>query len=57
MTVIDWAYNDVADALINAGEGAPAVVPEPSTMTMALLAAGSVGVLAWRRRRKEAAAV
>ena len=56
MTVIDWAYNDVAGAPINAGDQSTTAVPEPSTMTMVLLGAGSAGVLAWRRRRNEAAA-
>jgi hypothetical protein len=55
LTAIDWAYNDVAGAPIFAGEGLPQAVPEPSTMALALLAAGSAGVLAWRRRRQEAA--
>jgi hypothetical protein len=52
-TVLDWAYNDVAGASITAGEG---IAPEPSTMSMGILAAGAAGVLAWRRRRKQIAA-
>ena len=47
LKAIDWAYNDVPDAPINAG-----AIPEPSSMALALLAAGSLGVLAWRRRRQ-----
>ena len=46
---IDWAYNDAGGG-INAGQ-----VPEPRTTALALMAAGSVGVLAWRKRRGEAA--
>src|SRR5215471_4551157 len=53
LKAIDWAYNDVAGAGIAAGEG---IAPEPSTISMALLAAGSAGVLAWRKRRKQIAA-
>jgi hypothetical protein len=55
-TAIDWAYNDVAGQAILAGEGIPASAPEPSTTAMTLLATGSAGVLAWRRRRKQIAA-
>jgi hypothetical protein len=45
---IDWAYNDTPGAPINAGQTSSAV-PEPSAL--GLLAMGSAGVLAWRRRR------
>jgi hypothetical protein len=55
-TAIDWAYNDVAGASILAGEGVTAATPEPSTVSMALLAAGAAGVLSWRKRRKQIAA-
>ncbi|MCU1235913.1 MAG: hypothetical protein JWP63_3880 [Candidatus Solibacter sp.] len=55
-TAIDWAYNDVTGQSIKAGEGVPSAAPEPSTISMALLAAGSAGVLAWRKRRKQIAA-
>jgi hypothetical protein len=55
VNAIDWAYNDVAGQSILAGEGTPSAAPEPSTTAMALLAAGSAGVLAWRRRRQQAA--
>ncbi len=51
ITAIDWAYNDVAGESINAGQ--TTAVPEPGSL--ALLALGSVGVLAWRRRLKASA--
>jgi hypothetical protein len=51
VTAIDYAYNDVSGGSIYAGEGIPSSVPEPSTKALALLALGSAGVLAWRRRR------
>jgi hypothetical protein len=47
--VIDWAYNDAGGG-ISAGQTTNAV-PEPGTTALALLAAGSAGVLAWRKRR------
>jgi MYXO-CTERM domain-containing protein len=49
ITAIDWAYNDVAGAPIRAGQTSS--VPEPGGKALALLAAGSVGLLAWRRRK------
>jgi hypothetical protein len=48
ITAIDWAYNDAGGG-INAGQGIPSAVPEPSALS--LMAIGSAGVLAWRRRR------
>ena len=55
MTIVDWAYNDVAGASIAAGDtGAPSAVPEPGTRAMALLAVGAAGVLALRKRRQQA---
>jgi hypothetical protein len=47
VTIMDWAYNDVADQPMRAGQ-----IPEPGTLSLSLLALGSAGVLAWRRRRK-----
>jgi hypothetical protein len=50
ITAIDWAYNDVAGAPILAGQTSS--IPEPSNKALALLSAGSVALLAWRRRRR-----
>ena len=47
LTVIDWAYNDTPNAPIHVGD-----VAEPSTLLLALLAAGVTGVQAWRRCRQ-----
>jgi hypothetical protein len=53
ITLIDYAYNDVVGASIEAGEETNAT-PEPGTVAMMLLATGAAGVLALRRRRKRA---
>ena len=45
LTVKGWAYNDVASAGLDAG-----VVPEPSSL--ALLAAGAAGVVAFAARKR-----
>jgi hypothetical protein len=49
LQAIDWAYNNAGGG-INAGQTS---VPEPSAL--GLLALGSAGVLAWRRRRETTA--
>jgi MYXO-CTERM domain-containing protein len=46
VTVRDWAFESTADASVTVGS-----VPEPSTCTLALFAAGAAGVALWRRRR------
>jgi hypothetical protein len=49
LTVIDWAYNNIVGQPIHVGDTQS--VPEPSTLVLALLAAGVTGVQAWRRIR------
>lgn len=48
--ILAWAYNDVAGQPIMTQP-----VPEPSTLSLGLLAIGAGGVLAFRRRRNAAA--
>jgi hypothetical protein len=69
ITAVDWAYNTVAGAPIRAGQTrsngdsdllpadafAPSSGPEPSNKALAVLSAGSLGLLAWRKRRRELA--
>ena len=50
ITATDWAY-DPTGAPVTTGEGA---APEPSTMALAILAAGAARVAALRRRRHQA---
>jgi hypothetical protein len=57
LTVLAYALNDIAGQSILTGETSNSSsptpnTPEPSTMAMAVLAAGSAGVLAWRRRSR-----
>jgi hypothetical protein len=54
LTLISFAYNDVAGDPINAGETG-AAVPEPSTMVLSLLAAGITGLAALRRAKAKLA--
>lgn len=54
VTAIDWAYED-SGATIAAGATGATGVPAPASL--ALLAAGAVGVGAFRRRKQEAAKV
>jgi hypothetical protein len=52
VTVLNWAYNDGSNP-VNLGITVPGgSVPEPSAL--GLLALGSAGVLAWRRRNRNA---
>lgn len=50
-TLIDWAYADPGEAI---AVGQTGVIPEPGSL--GLLAAGAVGLLAWRRARAKKAA-
>ena len=55
VTALGWAYDNVAGESIAAGAGGPgAATPEPASAGLALLALGSAGVLAWRRRKNTA---
>lgn len=45
--VIDWAYNN-AGGPIAAGQ-----IPEPSSIALALLGAGAIGLALWRQRRQQ----
>jgi len=57
ITAVAWAYDDVAGESILAGAGAPVTgAPEPASAGLALLALGSAGVLAWRRRKNSSQA-
>ena len=47
-TIHEWGYNDTPDGPIMTGE-----VPEPGSL--GLLALGGAGLLAWRRKRQQAA--
>jgi hypothetical protein len=59
LTVISWAYNNTPGGTINAGQTGGSVqtgsVPEPSSLSLALLAAGAAGVLALRKRTRTVA--
>ena len=44
-TVVDWAYEDNGAAILTGA------VPEPSTLALGCLAAGFLGVSAWRKRK------
>jgi hypothetical protein len=49
VTVISYAYNETPGGAINAGQ--TSAVPEPSSMVLALLGAGAVGLMALRRAK------
>jgi hypothetical protein len=48
---LDWAIEDSGAALLAGDTG----VPEPGTMSMALLALGAAGIVSWRKRKNAAA--
>lgn len=56
LTVVDWAYCDIPNTVIQAGstEGVCASVPEPSVPSLVLLGLGAAGLAGWRRRRAAA---
>jgi hypothetical protein len=47
ITALDWAIEDSGAPIVAGATG----TPEPGTMSMALLAAGAAGIVAWRKRR------
>ena len=51
-TINEWAYNSTAGGSINVGETGVSAVPEPSSLSLALIGLGAGGVLAWRRRKQ-----
>jgi hypothetical protein len=53
IAVLGWAYNDVPGGSIFAGQTSNAV-PEPSSLALGLLAAGSLGLAALRRAKVSA---
>jgi hypothetical protein len=53
VTAVDWAYDD-SGAPSMAGHMGGTAVPEPASATLALLAAGALGVCALRRRKQTA---
>ncbi len=50
-SITEWAYNDVAEAPIAVGDTGTAAVPEPGTLSLALLGMGAGGLRAWRGRK------
>ncbi len=50
-TIMEVGYNNTPGQSILVGQ---TVVPEPSTVVMGMLATGATGVLAWRRRKRQA---
>jgi PEP-CTERM motif len=54
LEAFSWAYNTGSNGPILAGDAGS--TPEPSSLALALMAAGSAGVLAWRRHRQSVSA-
>ena len=55
ITVVDWAIESEPGVAIHAGDTGAAAIPEPGTLSMALLAAGAAGIRAWRKWKNTAA--
>ena len=57
VSITEWAYQSTPDTPIHiAGTGAVAV-PLPTASSLGLLGLGAAGVMAWRKRRKDKAAI
>jgi hypothetical protein len=53
-TLLGYAYDTVANQAVIAGKTSPAVLtPTPEPATLGLLALGSLGLAAWRKRKRE----
>ncbi len=52
VTLEKWAYNDTPDGQVHVENITGSTVPEPSTLSLALIGMGAGGVRAWRRRRQ-----
>lgn len=56
LTAVDWAVQSSNGVTIHAGEGVQGPsTPEPGTMALGLLASGAIGILEWKRRRRQEA--
>ena len=49
LVIQEWAYETQAGQGINVGDGATAVIPEPTSASLGLLALGAVGLRRWRK--------
>jgi hypothetical protein len=49
-TITDWTYNDTPGGSVHVVDSTS--VPEPSTLSLALIGLGAGGVRAWRRRKQ-----
>jgi hypothetical protein len=49
-TITDWTYNDTPGGSVHVVDAS--VVPEPGTLSLALISMGAGGVRAWRKRRQ-----
>ena len=56
IAVLGWAYNNMSGGSIFAGQTSNSAVPEPSSLALGLLAAGSVGLAALRSAKARAKA-
>jgi hypothetical protein len=57
LTALAFGIELTANKSIDAGQTTDASTPEPGTMALSLLASGATGIMAWKRRRKQNAAL